>query len=283
MSGIEHVFDTGVMSVERLVEDVVGGGDRSAMVQQLRELVDRTRPVSTAEQRVLPVLPAVEGLLAGRGLQRGTVVQVNGGAGATSLALAVAAGPTRAGSWVACVGLPELGWAAAAASGVELERLVVVRPTERSWATVVAALVDAFDVVLCGLDRAPSAAEVRRLQARARERGAVLVVVAGTAGSVGPARRSWPEAADVDISVVGSEWAGLGEGWGNLRSRRITVETGGRRGMRRGRRVDLWLPGPSGGPEPVADDEVRGGSRRADDHDGDRRQGATVTPLRRVG
>ena len=111
----------------------------------------------------------------------------------------------------------------------------------------------------------------------------MLVVVAGTAGSVGPARRSWPEAADIDISVVGSEWAGLGEGWGNLRSRRITVETGGRRGMRRGRRVDLWLPGPSGGPEPVTDDEVRGGSRRADDHDGDRRQGATVTPLRRVG
>ena len=143
------------MSIERAVEDVVGGGDRSATVQQLRELVDRTRPVSTAEQRVLPVLPAVEGLLTGKGLQRGTVVQVNGGAGATSLALAMAAGPTRAGSWVACVGLPELGWAAAAASGVELERLVVVRPTERSWATVVAALVDAFDVVLCGWSAHP--------------------------------------------------------------------------------------------------------------------------------
>ena len=267
------------MSIERAVEDVVGGGDRAAAVQQLRELVDRTRPVSTAEQRVLPVLPAVESLLAGRGLQRGTVVQVNGGAGATSLALAVAAGPTRAGSWVACVGLPELGWAAAAASGVELERLVVVRPTERSWATVVAALVDAFDVVLCGLDRSPSAADVRRLQARARERGAVLVVVGGTAGSVGPARRSWPDAADVDISVVRSEWSGLGEGWGSLHSRRITVETGGRRGMRRGRRIDLWLPGPSGGPEPVSEDEAR----RSTDGEDDRRGTATVTPLRRVG
>ncbi len=276
----------GAAELEDAVEGVVRRGDRVATVQQLRELVDRTRPVSTAEQRVLPVLPAVEGLLAGRGLQRGTVVQVNGGAGATSLALAVAAGPTRAGSWVACVGLPELGWAAAAASGVELERLVVVRPTEQSWATVVAALVDAFDVVLCGLERAPSSSEVRRLQARARERGSVLVVVAGAAGSVGPARRSWPEAADVDLSVVGAEWAGLGDGWGHLRSRRITVETGGRRGMRRGRRVELWLPGPSGGPEPVADGDR---ARHPDDgrHDEGRhdegRRGATVTPLRRVG
>lgn len=282
------------MSTERAVEDLADGGagvvDRAAAVRQLRELVDRTRPVSSADQRVLPVLPAVEALLTGRGLQRGTVVQVNGEAGATSLALAMAAGPTRAGSWVACVGLPELGWAAAAASGIELERLVVVRPTEGSWATVVAALVDAFDVVLCGLDRSPSSSEVRRLQARARERGAVLVVVGGTIGSVGRARRAWPDAADVEISVVGAEWSGMGQGWGNLGSRRITVETGGRRGMRRGRRVDLWLPGPSGGPEPVLEGDGRHRAPRDPEHrdpahrePGDREGTATVTPLRRVG
>lgn len=245
--------------------------DRAAAVQQLRALVDRTRPVSLAEQRVLPLLPAVEGLLSGAGLRRGSVLQVDGEVGATSLALAVAAGPTRAGSWVACVGLPELGWAAAAEAGVELERLVVVRPAERDWATVVAALVDAFDVVLCGLERAPSTTEVRRLQARARERGAVLVVVGGTRGAVGPARRRWPDAADVQLSVVRSEWSGLGDGWGSLRSRRVTVEIGGRRGLAANRRVDLWLPGPEGRPEAAAPEDAPS------------RRGATVTPLRRVG
>jgi hypothetical protein len=45
-----------------------------------------------------------------------------------------------------------------------------VRSTPQSWAAVTAALVDAFDVVLCGLDHTPSAAQARRLQARARER-----------------------------------------------------------------------------------------------------------------
>ena len=77
----------------------------------------------------------------------GPLVQVDGLSGATSMALAVAAGPTRAGSWVACVGSDELGWSAAAETGVDLDRLVVVRSTPQSWATVTAALVDAFDVV----------------------------------------------------------------------------------------------------------------------------------------
>lgn len=223
-------------------------------VADLRALVERTRPVSTAEQRVLPVLSVLEDLLPDRGLRRGSLVQIGGVQGATSLALAVAAGPTRAGSWVACVGVGGLGWSAAAEAGVDLERLVVLHTAPSSWAAVVAALVDAFDVVLCGPDHVPSTTEARRLRARARERGAVLVALEqGSASSA--TRRAWP-AADVGLQVVAGRWQGLGQGWGHLRSRVVTVEVGGRGAVVRGRRRDLLLPGPTGAPAPVPSDGV---------------------------
>ena len=172
LASIEQVFDTGVM------REPAGDDDARTSVARLRALVERTRPVTTAEQRVLPVLPVLEDLLPDRGLRRGSLVQIDGVHAATSLTLATLAGPTRAGSWVACVGVGGLGWVAAQEAGVDLERLVVVHTPDRSWAKVVAAFVDAFDVVLCGPDRVPSASEARQLRARARERGAVLVVLA---------------------------------------------------------------------------------------------------------
>jgi hypothetical protein len=241
-----------------------------ATLAHLRALVERTRPVTTADQRVLPVLAAVDELLPG-GLRRGSVVQVGGSVGATSLALALVAGPTQAGSWVACVGVDELGWAAAAAAGVDLEHLVVVHAPRPSWATVMAALVDAVDVVLCGLQHAPSAVEVRRLQARARERGTVLVVLGGRSGPAGVLGRGWPDAPDVGVRVVEADWRGLGQGWGHLQSRRVTVEVSGRRGHGRARRIDLLLPGPDGAPAAAPD---RSEVAVIDGTD------ATVTPLR---
>jgi hypothetical protein len=256
--------------------------DPAATMARLRTLVERTRPVSTADQRVLPVLPAVEALLPSRGLRRGSIVQVDGLAGATSMAFAVAAGPTRAGSWVACVGADDLGWAAAVEAGVDMERLVVVRTPQESWATVAAALVDAFDVVLCGFDRAPSMVEARRLQARARERGAVLIVVGGRRGGVGPARRSWPGVADLGLTVIDAQWQGLGEGWGHLRSRLVTIEISGRREAGRPRRVELLLPGPSGAPAPAPERAEPSAPRRGGSASG-RGGVAQVVPLRRTG
>ena len=106
-----------------------------------------------------------------------------GVAGTTSLALALAAGASQAGSWVAAVGLGSLGLVAAAELGVALDRLVLVDDPGRDragWASVVAALVDGFDVVLVAAGSAGSRpADARRLVARVRERGAVLVAVGG--------------------------------------------------------------------------------------------------------
>ncbi|HEX8805212.1 MAG TPA: hypothetical protein VF743_13490, partial [Acidimicrobiales bacterium] len=74
----------------------------------LGELAERVRPAALARDRLLPALPPLQPLLPGGALRRGTVVAVDAGPGAggtTSLALALAAGPSQAGSWVAVVGL----------------------------------------------------------------------------------------------------------------------------------------------------------------------------------
>lgn len=202
-------------------------------------LADRARPVALAREQTLPVLAALVGLLPGGALQRGTTVSV-GGEAATTLALSLAAGPSGAGSWVAAVGLPSLGLAAAAEVGLVLERLVLVRqPPRSSWGPVVAALVGAFDVVLLTSPHPVSASDTRRLVARSRERGSVLVVLEG-AGRVGGLE------ADLRLRSGSVCWEGLGQGHGHLRARRVTVEASGRRSATRPRRATLWLPGPDG-------------------------------------
>jgi hypothetical protein len=212
--------------------------------EQLAAAARRARPVALAEERSLPVAEALQPLLPG-GLRRGTTLQVAGaraGVGSTSLALAVLAAPSAAGSWAAAVGVPTLGLTAAAGFGVDLGRFVLVPdpgdPGGPTWATVVAALLDGFDVVVARPPRRVPTGECRRLTARARERGSVLVRLGSSS--------DWPESADASLTVVSTEWEGLGDGHGHLRARRAVVEAGGRRGLDRTRRADLWLPAPDG-------------------------------------
>ena len=158
-------------------------------ILQLHEVAARARPVALAREHVLPVLEPLRPLLPD-GLRRGSTVAVGD---STSLALALLAGPSGEGSWAAAVGVSNLGLAAAAELGVALDRLVVVaNPQPKPWASVVAALVDALDVVLLRTRRRVSGNDARRLIARARERGSVLIVLGD----------SWPEAPDVRLSVV---------------------------------------------------------------------------------
>lgn len=286
--------------------------------RNLREAAERVRPVALAREHTLPVAPALAALLPG-GLPRGSTVSVGTGAdpraagapvGATSLALALAAAPSQAGSWVALVGVPALGLAAAAELGVALERVAVIEaPPADTWAVVLGALVGAFDLVLFGppgaetraLDdgspdgRSPAgrsssgwssadrsdrsdrstaggpgrvpAADLRRLAARARERGSVLVhldtpaasrsaaapgATSGrgpTSGVASAARaRTWARALDLDLrfSVGDARWHGLGDGHGHVRGRQVTVELTGRRQAARPQRADLWLLDPDG-------------------------------------
>lgn len=201
----------------------------------------RTTPVTFAGERSLPVLPALEALLPD-GLRRGATVVVDGGAGATTLALALGAATTQAGSWAAVVGHPSLGLQAAAEVGLALHRLVVVpKVPQAQWTTVVAALLDGVDVVLA---RPPAAtvraADARRLAARARERGSVLIPLPHRPGG----RPSWPQGPDVRLTVGAGEWSSPHR---RLEGRRVEVVGGGKGPAARPRRTSLWLPGPDGG------------------------------------
>lgn len=210
--------------------------------EELAALGARVSPTVLARQQEhLPVLPALEPLLPGAGLRRGTTVAVAadpGAGGATSLALALAAAASQAGSWVTAVGLPSLGLVAADELGLALERLVLVaRPERDAWGSVVAALVDGFDVLLVAAGRnGVRPVDARRLVARARERGAVLV-------ALGP---GWPEAPDLTLQVRSAEWRGLEEGHGHLQARRVTVTRTGRRDAGRPVEAELWLPDVNG-------------------------------------
>jgi hypothetical protein len=217
-----------------------------AALTDLGELAERVRPVTLTREHRLPVLPALEGVLPGAGLRRGATVSVTaaGVGGATSLALALVAQASMAGSWIATVGLPSLGLVAADELGVALERLVLVAAPERdAWGGVVAALVDGFDLVILQAGRTGvRPADGRRLVARARERGSVLVQLGA----------GWPEGADLTLQITRARWEGLDDGHGHLRARKVRVVRGGRGEAAQPQRVDLWLPGPSGLVEVVA-------------------------------
>lgn len=248
VAGGERAFDTGRVGLAgELPQPRPSGhrpGHRPQVDTDLATLAGRVRPVALAQHQVLPVLEPLESLLPGSGLQRGSVVGVDG-PGATSLALALAAGPSTAGSWTVALALSTLGMAAAAEIGIDLARLAVVRrPDPERWTEVMAALIGACDLVLARPPRRVRPGDARRLQARARERGTTILLVVGGRAAGGPP--SWPEGPDLRLSVTGTTWEGLGPGHGHLRARRIHVEAGGRRAAARSRRGDLWLLDPDG-------------------------------------
>ena len=76
--------------------------------------------------------------------------------------------------------------------------------------------IDDVEVVMVGQGLAISDADRRRLAARARESGCVVVAMG-----------RWP-GAHVQLTVDGARWAGLGAGEGRLRERDMTVAITGR-------------------------------------------------------
>lgn len=199
------------------------------VLQALQEIAGRHRPVSTADERTLPVLEPLRALLPGGGLRRGATVVITG---STAVLLAVLAGPSAAGLWCAVLGMPWLGVVAAAEAGIALPRLALIPEPGPDWATIAAALIDGFDVVALAAPAHVRAADARRLAARARERGAVLL----------PVTDNWP-GADVRVRAGPSRWIGLGDGYGHLRARYISVAVEGRGAAARPRHGRLWLPG----------------------------------------
>lgn len=188
--------------------------------------VARRTSLLTTERPALPV-PAELTALLPDGLRRGGTVTV---LGSTSLLLALLASACAGGAWAALVGQPTAGLLAAAEAGVALDRLAVVPAPGLDAPTVVAALLDGVDVVLVGPEAALTDGDRRRLAARARERGSVLLT-----------STSWP-GAHVVLTAEQGRWSGVGTGDGRLRTHELRVVRTGRGSAAVPATVDLALP-----------------------------------------
>jgi hypothetical protein len=132
------------------------------------------------------------------------------------------------------VGLPAVNPVAAAELGVDLERMALVPAPGPDWAEVVGALLDGVDLVAVAAPAAMTVAVARRLAARARQRGSVLVCVG-----------QWP-GAELTIEADRGVWHGLGVGRGRLRCRSVTLVVRGRGAAGRPRQARMWLPALTG-------------------------------------
>ncbi|MFJ7216558.1 hypothetical protein [Amycolatopsis sp. NPDC098790] len=172
--------------------------------------------------------------------------------GSAALVLALLAEATQAGSWAAITGMPDLGVAAAAELGVDLDRLALIPDPGAELVAVLSALIDGFDLVVLG-PVAPHGVQpqlARRLAGRVRNRGAVLL-------STTP----WP-GADLDLTVSQRRWHGITpDGSGYLQSRELVAISRGRGAATRRRTAPLLLPGPGG---TVAPGEPRAARRLAE-------------------
>jgi hypothetical protein len=195
----------------------------------------------------LPVVPALQPLLP-HGLRRGSTVSVEG---SLSLLLAVLSAASADGAWCVLVDLPPISAEAARDHGIDLARLPLIPTTGSNWTAVVGALLDAFDIVAARPPGRLTDSELRRLAARTRQRGTVLmpVLTEVSLGRVGDHSARWP-LADLRLAVQPGPWSGIGDGYGRLKARRVTVTATGRGGAHRPRTAQLWLPNASGGIEP---------------------------------
>ena len=185
--------------------------------------------------RVAPAVEQLQPLLPWQsGLRRGVTVAA---VASVTLLQVLLAGAMSDGAWGAVVGLPDFGALAAAEAGIPLDRLALVPDPGPDWPTVVSALLDGVAVVAVHTTEAVPAAVARALQARARNREAILI-----------ATRPWP-GTDLTIETTGRSWTGLGTGRGRLRSQRLSLRSSGRGAAARPRSGTLsWPPTPRTSP-----------------------------------
>src|SRR4051794_21148944 len=165
------------------------------VVEQLRERVAAMERRAALEP--VPTLPGIADILP---LHAGASYAVD----SASLALALAAGASRAGEWVGFAGCSDFGAGAAAELGIELSRTVLVPDPGEHWLEVTATLVDVLRVVVL---RPPASVDERSagiLDSRLRTRSAVLVI-----------HGDWPRVG-ARLSTEESTWSGLRSGGGHL-------------------------------------------------------------------
>ncbi len=191
-----------------------------SVLEQLRE-----RVALMEQKQALQPVPTLPGLADIVPMQAGATYAVD----SASLALALAAGASRAGEWVGFAGCRDFGAEAAAELGIELSRTVLVPDPGEHWLEVTAALVDVLRVVVLRPPASVSERAAGVLDSRLRTRSAVLVV-----------HGDWPRA-EARLSIEQSTWSGPTAGAGQLEERRARVAV--QRGARPPQRADLTWPG----------------------------------------
>lgn len=224
------------MYVERQrIADALPADQRAGEVLRLRREIGRMQR-RRSDDPVLPLDPALAPLLPGQGLQTGVVYSVSP---SPSLLFALMSAVSRRGSWCAAVGMPTLGLEAAAASGIDLSRLILVPHPGERWLAVVSALAEVVPLIAMNPGSPVRDAEASRLSARLRDRGCTLLTTS-----------SWPQSEGL-ISLHDPHWEGVGDGWGLLSDRTVTV-TAQTRQTPRPQSLRLRLPGSLGAVEAVA-------------------------------
>jgi hypothetical protein len=189
--------------------------------------------ISSLAGAVRPPLPLPASLaeLLPDGLRRGSTVAVTS---SVSLLLTLLGAASTAGAWTAMVGMPALNAEAAVEAGIDLRRLAIINAPGGEWTTAVGALLDAVDVVVARpAAGAVTDGEARRLTARARTKGAVLVLF-------GQQAASWP-AADLRLSARSGRWDGIGHGYGRLTRHQLLLSATGKGRSARPRSAELWV------------------------------------------
>lgn len=206
-------------------------GRHAGSVETAAQLAGRTQAQrESGHGPVVAVDPVWASLLPARGLERGHVCACTGDA-AVSAALSLVAHATQSGSWFAMVDMPRVGLVAAHEHGVALERTVCVDTDGvAQWAQVAGAVVDGIDIVAFASPRC-SPADARRITARARAQGTVLVVV-GNPGAFAP---------DVSLRAGTVSW----EFDTHAAARTVHVQVSGRR-VHTTRGAELLLPSRAG-------------------------------------
>ena len=178
----------------------------------------------------LPAHPLIADLLPEGGLLPGETYSYSG---SMSLLLALLAPVSQAGSWAAVVGMPTLGAEAAHAHGIALERLVLIPEPGTRWLAVTSAVAEVLPLVAVRPQSKAGDADISRLSARLRDRGAVLLV-----------QGAWPQAHAMR-SIEDPEWEGVGDGYGCLTRREVSVTVSSRR-TPRPRTARMLLPDMGG-------------------------------------
>jgi len=190
---------------------------QATTVRTLQQRITELQPLRL-DERALPTPAGLRPLLPGGALRAGTSTTVQG---SLQISLALVAALSASGAWCGAIGVPELGFEAAACLGLALERFVLVPEPGAHALGIAATLSEALTAVVLRPTGEVRAGDAARLAARLRDRGTALIVL-------GP----WP-GAECRLRVVASRWSGLARGHGLLDAHELTVQSRDRRGVLR--------------------------------------------------